>query len=216
MAEDKRFALYISHSWRPRDVELNLQVWQELADSCELLVDVPEQPGANPPYYINRVEELLRRSDLFLGILTDREPGAGEFTGQDAHLRCSPYSLFEIRLAERAEIPRLVLFDRSTGFRPPRTVRAWEFYIPFDRGKRERLPEQRQWLTVIQPKIQQWKLWAVDHRRPASYEQSTYAMLIGLSEDDEPFGIVEGCVRDGGYEPVLCQPEHRRSSEAMR
>lgn len=216
MANEDRFALYISHSWRPRDVELNLRVWQELADDCELLVDVPEQLGANPPYYINRIEELLRRTDLFLGILTYREPSAGEFSSQDAYLKCSPYSLFEIRLAERADIPRLVLFERSTGFRPPRNVRAWESYIPFDRGKMERFPEQRQWLTVIRTKMQQWKSWAKDHRKPGSYEQSTYAALIGVSEKDEPFDIVEGCVRDGGYEPVLCEPEHLRSSEAIR
>jgi hypothetical protein len=53
-----RFATYISHSWRSRDVDLNLRVWKELADDCELLVDVPEEPGAHPPYYINRIEEL--------------------------------------------------------------------------------------------------------------------------------------------------------------
>jgi len=216
MAEGNRFAVYISHSWRPRDVELNLQVWQALADNCELLVDVPEKLGANPPYYINRIEELLRRTDLFLGILTYREPPAGEFTSQDVHLKCSPYSLFEIRLAERADIPRLILFERSTGFRPPRTVRPWESYIPFDRGVRERLPEQRQWLTVIQPKIQQWRSWASDHRKPTSYEQSTNAALIGLPKGEECYDVVQGCVRDGGYEPVLCEPELLRSSEAIR
>jgi len=216
MADENKFAIYISHSWRPRDVELNLRIWQQLTDDCELLVDVPEQPGANPPYYINRIEELLRRTDFFLGILTFREPRPGDFINQDARLKSSPYSLFEVRLAERIDIPRLVLFERSTGFRPPRTLRAWESYIPFDCGISERLPEQRQWLTVIQPKIQQWKSWASDHRKPTSYEQSTYAALIGLSPGDESYDIVEGCVRDNGYEPVLCEPERLRSSEAIR
>ena len=217
MADGNRFAVYISHSWRPRDVDLNLKVWQELAEDCELLVDVPEQLGANPPYYINRIEELLRRTDLFLGILTYREPRAGEFRDpQDALLRCSPYSLFEIRLAERADIPRLILFERSTGFRPPRNMRAWEAYIPFDRGKREPFPEQRQWVTVVQPRIQQWTSWAKDHRKPGSYEQSTYAALIGLTDPDEPLAIVDRCVRDNGYEPVLCNPAELRSSEAIR
>ena len=70
MANPGKFAIYISHSWRPQDVDLNLWVWKELADQCELLVDVPEEPGAHPPYYINRIEELLRRTDLFLGVLT--------------------------------------------------------------------------------------------------------------------------------------------------
>ena len=216
MGNGSRLAIYISHSWRPRDVELNLQVWQELADDCELLVDVPEQPGANPPYYINRIEELLRRTDLFLGVLTYRDPRPGGFTNQDTHLKCSPYSLFEIRLAERAEIPRLILYERSTGFRPPRTVRAWESYIVFDRGQRESSPEQRQWLTVVQPKIQQWKSWAMDHRKPASYEQSTSAVLVGVSELGQSLDVVQNCAREGGYEPVLCEPQRLRSSEAMR
>jgi TIR domain len=216
MADGGRFAIYISHSWRPRDVDLNLQVWHELKDDCELLVDVPEQPGANPPYYINRIEELLRRTDLFLSILTFREPRDGDFTSEDAYLKCSPFSLFEIRLAERADIPRLILFERSTGFRPPRTVRAGESYIPFDRGFGDRLPEQRQWSRVIQSKIQQWKTWASDHRKPTSYEQSTDAALIGMSDNDESYNIVQRCVRDGGYEPLICEPEHMRSSESMR
>jgi hypothetical protein len=104
MADENRVSVYFSHSWRPRDVDLNVRVWEALSDHCELLVDAPEEPGAHPPYYINRIEELLRRSDLFLSVLTYREPKEGEFTLADAQLRCSPYSLFEIRLAERAEI----------------------------------------------------------------------------------------------------------------
>lgn len=65
MGGQSRFAVYFSHSWHARDVELNLQVWKELATDCALLVDRPDEPGADPPYYINRIEELLRRTDLF-------------------------------------------------------------------------------------------------------------------------------------------------------
>ena len=128
MADENRFSLYFSHSWRPRDVNLNVNVWEALCSECELLVDAPEEPGADPPYYINRIEELLRRSDLFVSVLTFREPRDGDFTAADTKLRCSPYSLFEIRLAERADIPRLILYERSTGFRPPSIQRPWEAY----------------------------------------------------------------------------------------
>jgi hypothetical protein len=214
MPEDNRFAVYFSHSWRPRDVDLDVQVWNELSRGCELLFDVPEVPGANPPYYINRIEELLRRTDLFLSLLTYREPSKGEFLGADANLRCSPYCLFEIRLAERAEIPRLVLYERSTGFRPPRTLRPWEAYIPFDRGLKERLVEQRQWDTVIQPKIQQWQEWARNHRKPMSYEQSTYAAL--LTDTPPVCEVLENELRAGGYEPVRLGHDRQRSSEAFR
>src|ERR1700680_2205398 len=123
MADENRFAVYFSHSWRPRDVDLNVRVWEDLAVECELLVDEPEEPGANPPYYINRIEELLQRADLFVSVLTYRQANAGDFAAEDARLRCSPYSLFEIRLAERSNIPRLVLYERGTGFRPPCTIR---------------------------------------------------------------------------------------------
>lgn len=216
MADKSRFAIYISHSWRPRDVDLNLRVWEELADDCELLVDAPEEPGANPPYFVSRIEELLRRTDLFLGVLTYRKPGEGELTGADGNLRCSPYSLFEIRLAERADIPRLVLYERSTGFRPPRNVRPWESYIPFDRGIGDLVPEQRQWVTVIQDKIRQWKEWALDHRKPTSYELSTCAAVVGISPDNAAWEVVDGCLRDRGYESTLCNPERLRSGEAFR
>ncbi|MGC2110971.1 MAG: hypothetical protein WA655_15725, partial [Candidatus Korobacteraceae bacterium] len=151
MADEPRFAVYLSHSWRPQDVDLNVQVWTTLAAQCEILVDDPQESGANPPYYINRIEELLRRGDLFVSILTYREPKPGA----DAQLRCSPYMLFEIRLAGRAEIPRLILYERKTGFRPPRNVRPWEAHVPFDRSPDGRLIEQRQWATVIESKLQQ-------------------------------------------------------------
>ncbi len=124
MLEDQtKFGVYFSHSWRPRDVDLNLWVWDGIADSCELLVDVPEESDGDPPYYINRIEELYRRSDLFLCVLTRRDARAGEGGGNGA-LHCSAYSLFESRLAERFGIPKLVLYERETGFRaPPRGPR---------------------------------------------------------------------------------------------
>lgn len=232
MADANRFAAYFSHSWRPRDVDLNLQVWQELAVDCELLVDAPEEPGSDPPYYINRMEELLRRTDLFVSVLTSREPLAGAFTEADAKLHCSPYCLFEIRLAERADLTRLILYERSTGFRPPRTIRPWEIYIPFDRVPSEPRVEQRQWATVIQSKIQQWKDWVTRHSRPMSYEQSTVAaLLIGTptAEQGAPLSrplpdldgqeardVLEGALRNGGYEPRHCDPSRQTSSEAFR
>jgi hypothetical protein len=217
MPDESRFAVYFSHSWRPRDVDLNVRVWEELAVDCELLVDEPEEPGANPPYYINRIEELLQRADVFVSVLTYREPRAGDFTGEDANLRCSPYSLFEIRLAERAGLPHLILYERSTGFRPPRIMRPGEAYVPFDRGARERLPEQRQWTSVIHSKIEQWKDWARSHRRPLSYEQSTLAaMLIPCAPQDPVCEVLENALRDSGYEPMRCDPARQRSSEAFR
>lgn len=217
MADENRFALYFSHSWRPRDVNLNVSVWEALCNECELLVDAPEEPGTDPPYYINRIEELLRRSDLFVSVLTYREPRDGDLTAADARLRCSPYSLFEIRLAERADIPRLILYERSTGFRPPAIQRPWEAYVPFDRGARDQLPEQSQWTKVVEPKIRYWQEWTTDHRKPASYEQSTRAAIVLDRDTHGPLAsVIEDCLRDGGYEPGYCDVDRLRSSTALR
>lgn len=217
MASQSRFAVYFSHSWRPRDVELNLQVWEELAADCTLLVDVPEEPGADPPYYINRIEELLRRTDIFVSILTYREPNEAVTMAGGADLRCSPYSLFEIRLAERVDIPRLVLYERGTGFRPPKTIRPWEAYIEFFCGTKERRIELQRWTTVIEASIQQWKAWVANHRRPVSYERPrNAAILVSASLDEQAGEALESILEDGGYEPVPCKPEQQRSSEVFR
>ncbi len=194
-----------------------MQVWEELAADCSLLVDVPEEPGADPPYYINRIEELLRRTDLFVSILTFRERREAGPVAGGADLRCSPYSLFEIRLAERADIPRLVLYERGTGFWPPETIRPWESYIEFFCGTRERRIELQRWTTVIQAKIQQWKAWAANHRRPASYERSrSAAILVGTSLYEEAGELFQSSLRGGGYKPVRCNPERQSSGEVFR
>ncbi|PWU06644.1 MAG: hypothetical protein C5B51_11795 [Terriglobia bacterium] len=217
MPDDKRFGVYLSHSWRPRDVDLNLKVWDQLSANCELLVDKPEQPGADPPYYINRIEELLWRSDLFVSVLTYREPRQGEFPPPDTTLRCSPYSLFEIRLAERADLPRLIVYERSTGFRPPISPRPWQAYVPFDRGMGEQLPEHRQWGNTVHAKIEQWTQWAQGHRMPMSYEQSNCAVVLtGSASASRAFEALEDSLRQGNYEPVRCDPERQRSSDAFR
>jgi hypothetical protein len=217
MSDDSRFAVYFSHSWRPRDVDLNVQIWEELASDCTLLVDVPEEPGADPPYFINRIEELLRRTDLFVSVLPYREPRPGELMPAAKSLRCSPYSLFEIRLAERADIPRLVLYETRTGFRPPKTLRPWEQYIEFACGAKERLIESQRWTTVIQGKIQQWKTWASNHRRPGSYERSRNAAIVaGTSVYSRIFEPLEGALLARGYEPIRCDPARQNSSDVFR
>lgn len=217
MVSQSRFAVYFSHSWHSRDVELNLQVWEELATDCTLLVDRPDEPGADPPYYINRIEELLRRTDLFVSILTYRKPPEALSVNGGTELRCSPYSLFETRLAERIDIPRLVLYEGGTRFRPPEAIRPWEVYVEFFCGTRERRIESQQWTTVIQSKIRQWKAWAVNHRRPVSYERSrSAAILVGSALYERAGEALHTNLRSSGYKPIRCNPERQSSSEVFR
>ena len=217
MADNSRFAVYLSHSWRPRDVDLNLQVWEQLSSDCELLVDRPEQPGANPPYFINRIEELFRRTDFFVSVLTYRDPEKAPSEPGDAQLRCSPYSLFEVRLAERADMPRLILYERTTGFRQPQRSRPGETYVPFDRGMSDRMPEQRQWDTVVRPKIEDWLDWARRNRAPVSYEQSMCALMLAASETEREIGpIVEDALGRSGYERIRIDRNRQSSREVFR
>lgn len=215
--DSARFAAYFSHSWHSRDVEINLAVWEEISKACELLVDVPEEPGAEPAYHINRIEELLRRSDLFVCVLTYRDKPAGTGAG-DGALRCSAYSLFEIRLAERFRLPRLVLYERKTGFKSPLRTRPGEVYMAFDRGM-DALPEQRQWRTTTAPNIRQWVEWAAGHRAPAGYEPSPLA--VSLFPPDAPDAaevklMLGETLRAEGYERVSFNSAHENNTEAFQ
>jgi hypothetical protein len=204
-----KLAVYFSQSWRPRDVDLNVRVWNEISSACELLVDEPEDSSADPPYYINRIEELLRRSDLFLAVLTYRPQKTG--------LQCSPYMLFEIRLAERADMPRLVLYERKTGFRPPQNLRPWETYLPFERGDRESLTDESAWEKTTLPRIRAWMQWSTLHRLPADYEQSTTATLLLDGKTDAGAVDAVRSVLEQRYDRILeSDPARQPSDNAIR
>ncbi len=171
---DRKFTVYLSHSWRPRDIEFNLWVWERLAERCNLLVDKPDSQAEHPPYYVNRLEETMRRCDLFVAVLTFREnPNTATSRGDHA-LRCSPGSLFEIRLAERANRPRLILYERTTGFR--RLFVDWPGakYLPFDRGT-EPLPEG---LDSIERDIESWLEWVDSSRKPRFLEVFDRSVIL--------------------------------------
>ena len=108
---------YFSHSWKDEDVPLNTAVWETIYKDCELYVD---QTGVyQGAYYINRLERLIRRSDVFISVLPYRKREQKEDARGDYTLCCSEYALFEVRLAERARKPRWVIYDEETGFEKP-------------------------------------------------------------------------------------------------
>jgi hypothetical protein len=204
-----KLAVYFSQSWRPRDVDLNVHIWNEFSPSWELLVDEPDDPSADPPYYINRIEELMRRADVFLAVLTYRPQPTG--------LCCSPYMQFEIRLAERIDMPRLVLYERKTRFRPPQYQRPWECYVPFDRAERESLMDDSMWERTILPRIRSWTEWCALHRLPSGYEQSTTAVLLldGAVDPDAVRAVRP--VLESQYDRILeCEPAKQSSDAAIR
>src|SRR5437773_4063085 len=111
---------YFSHSWKPAHLPLNLAVWERLSKHCHLLIDQPVQRMREmaPPWYISRIEALIRRSDVFIGCVPASDTAVSETKSGDWRVRCSPFLLFEIRLAERANLPRFILFDHESRFRP--------------------------------------------------------------------------------------------------
>jgi hypothetical protein len=217
---DEMFAAYFSHSWHPRDVDLNVEVWGRMSGVCRLLVDLPEASVSDPPYYVNRIEELLRRSDVFVCVLAARDaaPEPAAPAGSDGALRCSAYSLFEIRLAERFARPRLVLYERSTRFRPPE-ARPGEVYIPFDRAADKALPEDDQLQQVIRPKIADWLTWVSGHRRPQSYEPQISALIVlpeGLPGASDARAVVEAATGAAGYTPQVVEASRSGNAAAFR
>lgn len=171
-----KFTLYFSHSWRPDHVSLNLYVWTLVKDQCNLRIDDSGDNVANPPYIINRIEELLRRSDLFLCVLPYRENNAAGGYG-DSKLNCSPYSLFEIRLAERANRPRLIIYDFHTKFQSPVNPPPNARYLPLDFAHSQDFLEPR-----IKVEIDRWLDWAENNMSPQNTSPSTQS-LVFLPED---------------------------------
>jgi hypothetical protein len=214
------FAAYFSHSWRARDVDLNVEVWNQISSGCRLLVDLPAVSESDPPYYVNRIEELLRRSDVFVGVLAARDVGPElAAPDSDAALRCSPYALFEIRLAERFALPRLVLYERSTRFRPPGQTRDDEIYLAFDRAPDAPLPEHGQLEQVIRPKVQGWLHWVTDHHRPQSYQPQTSALIVlpaDLAGAGEAKPVLEQILSGAGYDPIVLDASRTNNARAFR
>lgn len=206
---DDKFALYFSHSWRPHDVDLNVAVWQLIDGEVELLVDAPDEGGADPPYYVNRIEELLRRSDLFVCVLTHREEKVEE-QASGMQLSCSAYSLFEIRLAERFGIPKLVLYERSTGFRAPPRAQPIDLYLAFDRGS-GKLPDRRQWRRSVED-IGEWIGSARRQTIPEVVESASLAVGL-LPPEASWLGDIEPplkrALRNAGYEDVAMRAAFR-------
>lgn len=130
-----KLSVYFSHSWHHSHLPVNLMLWNQLAEHCNLLIDQPESTAAETkPYYICRIESLLRRADAFVAVLpqlpTEKQTARRtDAKGDWRYHYCSPYILFELRLAERVDLPCFVLYDTATNFRPPASPRPHLRYV---------------------------------------------------------------------------------------
>jgi len=164
---------YFSHSWKHEDSPLNLAIWARLAKSCRLLIDEPpiELGKTNPPYYISRIESLLRRSDLFVGCLPSLPEPKWKQPPPDAqgdwrYSKFSPYILFEIRLAERAGVPRLIIYDLESGFLPPSLVPPHSRYLSVRFSEIRKTLEKGGEIPAFNSEIDSWIESARHYIRP--------------------------------------------------
>jgi TIR domain len=179
------FSLYLSHSWRPSDVDLNQFVWDRVCNLCTLLVE--ENEGAEPAYYINRIEEYIRRSDLFFAILTYR-------SDEQDYPKCSKASLFEVRLAERARKPRFVLYEGGSGFEPPADRSDYVRYEVFDRGDLL----NRNSSSAVRA-IDEWLNAIKDALKPRKFMFHEASLILLPETPRDVLAVVERALREGHY-----------------
>lgn len=201
----EKYSVYFSHSWRPDDVDLNQAAWSALCEDCNLLVD--NDLVAKPPYFISRIEEYIRRSDLFLAILTYREEPsarvkeyvalAGTNTG-DCEIRCSEASLFEVRLAERARKPRLILYDPQTGFVPGAESGNQVRYAAFEPL------HVTQHRSTMADDIKGWLRFLRENNFKPRFPRPNQnaLLLLGPSYDDEASKRIAAALKKGSYSTV--------------
>lgn len=197
---------YFSHSWSPEDVNLNVFVWETIADACLLYVDREGARGA--AYYINRLEELIRKSGVFVSVLAYRNSNSATDPRPDYNLSCSPASLFEIRLAERARKPRWVVYDDRTGFLPHDSHSDQVIYTPISteeelaRGGATIRADGARWLKAVQE--------ALSNDRKSTRSRRAALLLDDDEADvDAVAGTVTRALKRAGYpETSRIRPEH--------
>jgi nucleoside phosphorylase len=110
--------LYLSHSYRRQDRNINDYFWQIFSDADFSFTVDPVSPAV----CTTALELMMARSAGYVGIVT--------FRPQEQHYQCSPFVMHEFSLAVQMHRPRLVLRDKRV---PPRYFRGEEtIEIEFD------------------------------------------------------------------------------------
>ena len=153
-----QYTLYLSHSWLPELVALNMAVWDLLWEDTRLLVD--DNRDENPPFYVNRIEHLVRESDLFLAVVAQ---AAGAI---------SPYVTFEIELAQRAGLPSLILYDDALDVRLAGSARRQIEHVSFDSRNIGDIAAR------VGPDLSEWLQGITSAGSPRPHRQSERATVL--------------------------------------
>ena len=133
-------------------------------------------------------------------------------------MRCSPYILFEIRSAERADLPRFILFDPRTGFRPPPNAGPHAVYLA---GKLDeissRLEHQSEDVTLAE--LDRWLVWLEENLRPrVEGGQFTCAFLLEKGPEFNAFRVLarEAISKAGFGEPLELSDGFHNDAELLQ
>lgn len=222
---ENKIEVYLSHSWRAEDVPLNLLVWDQLSANCLLSVDRQGAVHKKGSFFVNRIEYLIRQSDAFVSVLAYRSrdtknsadmissPMGGESGTADRQLLCSKAALFEVRLAERARKPRLVIYDRRTRFRPPSFVSKLIRYLPVNVNY-----ELNRGGPAIQNAVDEWLSVLLDRREQGLFTgRNDVTILLDEASSravELEKAIIHG-LRDSRFSKVHLVRAHHLDSEIV-
>jgi hypothetical protein len=169
------FSAYFSHSWKHHDLPLNLMLWEHISSKCHLVIDQP-QPSSEEkkPYFISRLESVLRGTNMMLccmpfvpGAESDvRRTGS---VGAWRYSNCSPYILFEWRLAERLDLPRFMLYDRATRFQRPTHTAPHVRYVERNFRELQARIEAGQQDAQLLSELDEWLRWIAQNHTARSW-----------------------------------------------
>jgi hypothetical protein len=189
-----QYTLYLSHSWLAAHVDINIAVWDHLWRDTLLLVDDNQDPV--PPFYVSRLEHLIRRSDMFMAILPPPSPAAPEAGGSPVRAggpAVSPYVLFEVSLARRAGLPRLILNATGLVVDPPEGGSVLARDVPFD----PRVPGIVS--ADVAGAIAEWIRAVASAGPPRPRRASERAAALLPAGSDAAFDAVSGALEAAGY-----------------
>ena len=109
---DSRIVAYLSHSYRPEDRAINMEVWKRL-NAAGVIFSI-DKPDVERPMDVTFLERMMWCAHCFIGIIPRRQAAVGTTPVMLAATSSwSPYQAFEVRLALRANKPRLVVFEQN-------------------------------------------------------------------------------------------------------
>lgn len=203
------FAAYFSHSWNHLDLPLNLMLWQHISKSCHLIIDQPEPSSEEErPYFISRLESILRHANVMLCCMPSLPPEKHTARRKDAvgdwrYNACSPYILFELRLAERLDLPRFVLYDRGSRFQRPAHSPPHVRYVERDFGELKAKLEAGNQDHQLLSELDQWLAWVAANRTAIAW--TVPARTACLLNPDSALSAIHPVLRDavdeGGFDP---------------